>query len=405
MARNNDVFKVLVTKNNQAVLPAGSKITALSPGQIGVFNADTNLSITTGTGVRNFYLAVGLDLNGDGITDEVAKSSGSIVQKENIKFYSFRPHTASRPMKVVLKDYTADCETEYGIKLELRNQEIYRSQGYNQFTKTYSIVTGCCDGCTPTCPSGDANEITRLLLININNDPTKLVKAKALARTNLTSAQTGGAPIAAGGVVTDAQLLAIMAFNAAQTDTANFVYTNLEIETVNQAQANFAGSLNLKYFFPRETVIIASPIEGFKCNGTLVTTQTVAFEEGSGYDIKQLEYEAKGFSESPYRLSTLNGVADDRVFNTDINQKYDQFALTYDQESQGAWLQYTRNLASIIAVPATDTVTRNSLVTILDTLITPIGFDALADDAATANTNPTVVETTTSKVATTDGIA
>jgi len=405
MARNNDVFKVLVTKNNQAVLPAGSKITALSPGQIGVFDANTNLSITTGTGVRNFYLAVGLDLNGDGITDEVAKSSGSIVQKNNIKFYSFRPHTASRPMKVVLKDYTANCETEYGIKLELRNQEIYRSQGYNQFTKTYSIVTGCCDGCAPTCPSGDANEITRLLLININNDPTKLVKARALARTALTSAQTGGAAIAAGAVVTDAQLLAIMAFNATQTDPANFVYTDLEIETVNQAQANFAGSLNLKYFFPRETVIIASPIEGFKCNGTLVTTQTVAFEEGSGYDIKQLEYEAKGFSESPYRLSTLNGVADDRVFNTDINQKYDQFALTYDQESQGAWLQYTRNLASIIAVPATDTVTRNGLATVLDTLITPIGFDALADDAATANTNPTVVEPTENKVAATDGIA
>jgi len=394
MARNNDVFQVLVTKGNQAVLGVGNKVTNLAPGQIGVFDFNTNLSINGTVPTKDFYLAVGLDKDGNGVTDDVAKSRGSHIQGKNIAFYSFRPHTPGRPMKVVLKDYTADCETEYGIKLELRNQEIYRSQGYNQFTKTYSIVTGCCDGCAPTCPSGDANEITRLLLININNDTTKLIKAKAIARTALTAAQTGGVAIAVGGVVTDAQLLAIMAFNATQTDKTKFVYTNLEIETVNQAQANFAGSLDLKYFFPRETVIIASPIEGFKCNGTLVTTQTVAFEEGSGYDIKQLEYESLGWDMSPYRLSTLNGVADERSYNTVVSEKYDQIALTYNQFSIGAWLEYLNNEATLIAIPATNTITRNSLIAVLDLITKPNGFDALADDAAIANINPTVFEPT-----------
>lgn len=405
MSRNNDVFQVLVTKGNLAALAAGSRVTALAPGQIGVFDSNTNLSID-GTGLnRNFYLAVGLDLDGDGVTDDVAKSSGSNIQKRNIQYYSFRPHTAGRTMKVKLGGYTADCETEYGIKLELRNQEIYRTQGYNQFTKTYSIVTGCCDGCTPTCPSGDANEITKLLKININNDPSGLIVARAIARQDVTTATHGtSVDINTGEVVSDADLEALMAFNAAQADVADFVYTDLEIETVTQALRTF-GDLNLNYFYPRETVVIASKIEGFKCNGTLTTTQTAVFEEGNGYDIKQLEYVAKGFKESPYRLSTLNGVADPKVYNTVATEKYDQIALTYDQFSIGAWLEYYNNLATIIAIPEASTVTRQSIITILDRLVAPAGLDALADDAAASNVTPTVVETTTARTVATDGIA
>ena len=403
MARNNDVFQVLVTSGNYEVLLVGKKVADLNPGQIGVFDANTNLAIDGTLGNRNFYLAVGLDLNGDGVTDEVAKSTGSHIQKKNIQFYSFRPHTPGRPMKVVLKDYTADCETEYGIKLELRNQEIYRSQGYNQFTKTYSIVTGCCDGCEPTCPSGDANEITKLLFINISNDPTGLVKANILPRGDVSAA--GVVPNPSTGHLTLADIETIMAFNATQPDPSTFVYTDLEIETVTQAINNFC-SVNLKYFYPRETVVIATKIAGFKCNGTLEVTQNAAFEEGNGYDIKQLEYEAKGWKESPYRLSTLNGVADERVFNTDVKTKYDQLALTHDQFSQGAWLEYFTNQATLVAIPATDTDTRGSLIAVLGNLIQPLGFDALVDDAVNANTDPTVSEPTTDiDDVTLDGIA
>ena len=166
MSRNNDVFQVLVTKGNQAVLAKDKKVTELAPGQIGVFDFNTNLSIdaTTTAIPRNFYFAVGLDPNGTGSITDIAKSSGSHIQGKNIAFYSFRPHTPGRPMKVLLKDYVANCETEYGIKLELRNQEIYKTQGYNQFTKSYTMVTGCCN-CAAPCDIKDANEITRDLFI------------------------------------------------------------------------------------------------------------------------------------------------------------------------------------------------------------------------------------------------
>ena len=406
MSRNNDVFHLLVTKGNQAVLAKDKKVTELLPGQIGIFNYDTNLSFdaTVTTAPKNFYLAVGIDA-GNGTTGDIMKSAGSHVQGKNIAFYSFRPYTPGRPMKVLLKDYVANCETEYGVKLELRNQEIYRTQGYNQFTKTYMMKTSCCDGCEPTCPSGDANEITKQLLINILNDPSGLVTARAVARQALTAATHGvSADIAKGGVVSNADLEAIMAFNATQTDPAKFVYTDLEIETVTQAIQDFC-SVSLNYMYPRQTVAILTKVGNFKCSGTVVTTQTAVFEEGAGIDVKQLEYKTKGWTESPYRVSTVNGVADNRIFITDANAKYDVFALTYDQFSLGGWLEYFHNQATIIAIPTTDTVTRDGVAAILDKVAVAQGFEALADDAAAAVVDSTVIEKTTDKAVATDGIS
>jgi|SRR6187402_628038 len=406
MSRNNDVFQVLATSGNQAVKATGARVGTLLPGQIGVFDANTNLSIDGTANVRDFYVAVGLDPGATGTTTDVMKSTGTAVQKRNIVHYSYRPHTPGQPMIVELRDYTADCETEYGLKLELRNQEIYRTQGYNQFTKTYSMVTSCCKGCEATCPSGDANEITKILKLQINNDPSGLITAVAIARTAILDATIPAlsGDLAEGAVVSDADLEAIMAYNATQTDPADYYYTDLRITTVTQAVNNFS-AVNLKYFYPRETVIIPSKIEGFKCNGTLVTTQQAVFEEGNGYDLKQKEYIAQGWRDSPYRLSTLNGVADERTYYINPATKYDQIALTYDQFSIGAWLEYLNNEATIIAIPAADTTTRNALITILDRLTAPSGFDALADDAAAASTNPATVELTTNKTVATDGLA
>ena len=403
MSRNNDVFHLLVTKGNQAVLAKDKKVTELLPGQIGIFNYDTNLSFdaTVTAAPKNFYLAVGIDA-GNGTTGDIMKSAGSHVQGKNIAFYSFRPYTPGRPMKVLLKDYVANCETEYGVKLELRNQEIYRTQGYNQFTKTYMMKTSCCDGCEPTCPSGDANEITKQLFININNDPSGLVKANIKPRAG--AVLPSGVTVDANGNLTIAQVDTIMAANAAQTNPANFVYTDLEIETVPQTIQDFC-SVSLNYMYPRQTVAILTKVGDFKCSGTVATTQTAVFEEGAGIDVKQLEYKTKGWTEGPYRVSTVNGVADNRIYITDASAKYDVFALTYDQFSLGGWLEYFHNQASIIAIPTADATTRNGLAAILDKVAVAQSFEPLADDAAAAVVDPTVIEKTTDKTVATDGIS
>ena len=405
MSRNNDVFHLLVTKGNQAVLAKDKKVTELAPGQIGVFNYDTNLSITAADPApKNFYMAVGVDA-GDGTTGDIMKSAGSHVQGKNIAFYSFRPYTPGRPMKVVLKDFTANCDTQYGVKIELRNQDIYMTQGYVQFTKTYAMKTSCCNDCVPTCPSGDANEITKQLLINVANDPTGLVKARALARQPLVVATHGvSKAYAKGDVVTDADLTAIMVFNKTKTAIADMVFTDIEFETVG-SKANDFNSVNLDYKGTRQTVAIITKVDGFECTGVVETTQTAVFEEGAGYDLKQMEYFTKGWTESPYRVSTVNSLADNRTFNTDAAQKYDVFALTYDQFSLGGWLEYFHNQATVLAIPTADATTRAGIVAILDKIAVAQAFEPLADDSAAAVASPTTVERTTDKTSATDGIS
>ena len=64
-----------------------------------------------------------------------------------------------------------------------------------------------------------------------------------------------------------------------------------------------------------------------------------------------------------------------------------------------------RTIEATIAIPATDTTTRDALAAILDAITGPAGFDALADDAAGADTDPDVSEPTEDQTVDTDGIA
>ena len=325
-------------------------------------------------------MAVGLGATGGTLVD-VAKSRGTKIQSRNVVYYTLKEYVAGQGMKVLLKNYTAQCETEYGIKLEMRNKEIYQTQGYNQFTTTYSMKTACCDGCTPTCPSGDANEITRQLLININNDPSGLVTAQAILRQNVVAANVPGyvgGNQSKGAVVTDANLAALMAFNAIQATAATHLYTDLQVSSVAQAERPF-GDINMMYFQNRETVIIMSKagFEGFACTGEVEVTQPIRYTQGAGYDIKQLEYFAKGWDESPYRVSNLNGVADGKFYNTVIEATYDQFVLSYDQTQKNAWLEYQNPEATYLCVPTGDGTTKTALKAILNAQMVKQNFKAL----------------------------
>ena len=396
MARDNDVFQVLVTKGNNAVLGKGKKVEELLDGQIGVFDADTNLSIDGTSPIKKFFVAVGVDKDGDGVIDSLNQSAGELIQTKNIGAYSYRPHTPGKPMIVEVTNFKAKCDTEYVIKLNFRNQRIYRLQGFNQFVHTYSIKSACCDGCETGCDSGDCNELVKLFVQAINTDQYGLVKAEAINPTT-------------GTVVTDID--AFIAANAtvnSDDDSTNDVCLKLRLTTVPLKIKQFC-SINAHYFNPRETTITVSLIDGFSCNGKVTVTQDAVHEEGNGYDIKQREYKAGGWNgrPGPYRVSETTLLPSEGfLYFADQNVKYDRIALEYQNEATGGWLDYKNDLATEIAVPATDTVTRDSLLGVIDKIVNPLGFDNLADDTATANTDPTVVETTSEiDDVTKDGIA
>lgn len=359
MSRNNDVYKVLVTKGNKAPIVKDKKVTDLLPGQVGVFDYHTNKSIdaTSAPTVKDFYLAVGLDKDNDGITDDIMKSSGSHIQKRNVVGYANKAYQAPQDLLIELAGYTADCNTEYGVKLEIKNQEIYVLQGFNQFTETYVIKTGCCDPTDENCPEIDQNELTLRLFHEISINPNGFLTPFMVdaAATDLTK------------VLTVADVEKIILDNKT-ADEADKKKTKLFIQASTLKIRNFC-DVNLGYFYPRQTHISVTKIEGFKCNGEVNVVKPIIYEQGSGYDVKQLEYYAKGFGEEgPYRLHSILGVAKQVHYNTDQNAKYNMLALTYDQFSLGGFLEYLHNEASVIAIPKDDSTTETGLVEIIEAL-------------------------------------
>ena len=371
MSRNNDVFQVLVTKGNQAVLAAGNEVTDLLPGQAGVFSFESNLSIDGTVPTRNFYVAVGLDEDGDGVTDNIRKSAGSHIQTRNIAFYSYRPFEAGRPMILEFKDFKTKCGEQYGIAIEFRNQQIYRTQGYVQFKVNYVVEGICCDGCSTGCESGDDNLVAKKLVDAINNDPRGFVKAEMFNTTT-------------DEVVTDydAFVAANLTVNT-DSDPANDVKLGIRITSIPQKINKYMG-IDTKYFHMRETFLVPSKLIGFECNGEFSVKQTAKVTQGLGYDIQYLEYLAGGWNGNPgpYRTYKVNGLAKPITYVAETNTQYGILALTYDQFSIGGWLEYLNNEATVIAIPQADSVTRASLLGVIDKLAKLSNFDELADDAA-----------------------
>lgn len=390
MATTNPVFQVLVTKGNAALLAAGNKIDALAPGQLGMFNYHTGLSVdgTNLADVRDIFLAVGLDRDGDTVMDDVLKSAGQMIQRENIRGYNVKCYAPAQPKIIDITGFKANCETDYAIKVELRNQLGYLLNGYNQVAKTFVIKTGCCtqEECT-SCPQGDCNELAIRMVEAINSDPEGYLIGETI-----------GFDGEDWVVVTDTEAWIADEDNAGKC-------LGIRITTSPLALKKFC-SINPLYFTPRGTDMVVSLVEGFECNGSQETIQDLKYEEGSGYDIAQLEYEAGGWNGKPgvYRLSTLAGMPL-TSFESYVDQsaKYTVMNLHYDQFSVGGWLEYLNNLLTIIAVPCADTTTRASLATFMDR-VTAGKFDQMASDIALCDCNGTNTPTSAINNVANDGI-
>jgi hypothetical protein len=457
MATTNPVSQVLVTSGDQAILAAGSRPDALGIGQLGFFNYHTGLSIdgTVAADAKDIFIAVGIDPLGTGSVQDINKSSGQLIQVKNAKAPTFRGYMTALPKIIDIAGFVAKCETSYAIKVELRNGQIYAENGYNQFTKTFAVTTGCCADQCEECGDGDCNEIAEGIVTNVNLDPDGLVTAqyfgmKIVATINGAPTADGNTTVTVGTTeytvaVLDADTTAIAAQKIvdAINDTANSPYaatltgstiTIYAKTTTNTNTATFAvsgsgvtanaitgatkttvaasgfdafveaypgvclgirltsvpvpvnsafGSINLKYVAGRETDMIVSLVDGFTCNGEVVTVQELRKSEGHGYDVRQLEYLAGGWNgkPGPYRTSDTTGTERGGFqYFTSLTGTYSLFTLVYDQFSVGGWLEYLNNLETVIAIPCADSTTLAGIATVLDLIFTQFG--AMANDVS-----------------------
>jgi len=366
MSRNNDVFQVLVAK--KALTSEATPITDLEVDQIGIFDYQTNLSVDPAKPPKEFYLAVGIDdgKGGDTLVD-VNKSAGQMIQRDNIRYYQAQQYSESKPEIVEISGFSAKCNTDFGIKLEFRNQRIYNQQGYNQFSKTYVVRTPCCgDDCNPCSPQ-DGNELVKLFLNNINANADQLVKAEAIDPTD-------------NSVIDD--LDAFIEENKATNtddDLTNDVVAKIRLTAMPLNIFRFC-DINLLYFKSRETVIITSLTAGFECNGKVEVIQDTTYEQGSGYDVRQREYKAGGWNgrPGPYRVSEATGTASSNSgfkYFSETNEKYNRVNLTYDQFSIAGWQEHLNNVATEIYFPESETSELVDFIKLLEQIL-PSGFES-----------------------------
>lgn len=389
MSRTNPVTRILITKGNQAPLTAGQAPGLLAPGQIGVFSYDTNLSLdSSSTGVRNFYLAVGVDHDGDSATDDISKSAGTHIQKKNVTNQSLRCYTPSLPKIVDITGFAVKCETDYGINIGVKNGEAFANYGFNTPIKTFMVRSLCCTDDCQACPESNCNDVALKMVNNVNADLDGFIKADLLDYTT-----TPGTGI----------VVALTGYAAWVADTDNAgKCLGVRLTTVPEKLQSYFGGVNRKYDFVRGTNIDVSLVEGFNCNGVVTTTQELVYEQGSGYDLAQEEYMNAGYAGfGNYRQSELTGLIAPYDQFAVTTGKYLTYALTYDQESVGGWQEYKNNLLTIVGIPCGETTTIAALFPILDAIMTQ--FEPLTNDSA-ACPSCTTVNYTSARATTADGI-
>ena len=201
MGKENPVFQVLVTSGNQAPMAKDLTLDSLKIGQIAIMNAHSNLSIDGSVpgDAKDVYLVVGTGNAAAGQPlQDIAKSSGQLIQVRNTAALTFKGYTTAVPKIVEVSGFKAKCDTDYSLNIEFRNQMAYGVFGFNALKNVYNFHTGCCSsaiGCGDCSQEGDSAELAIGLMNAINKDVNKLATATLFAnKVNFTvgAATTAG---------------------------------------------------------------------------------------------------------------------------------------------------------------------------------------------------------------------
>lgn len=306
--KNNPVFQVLVVSNTSA-LAAGGKLEELAVGQLGLFNADTNLAVDpNGAFPEKFYFAVGLP-NTAGTLGDIRKSSGEYIRKSKINTaYSQSPVAEAAQVSTLdLTGFVPAANKDYVVRFTFMNNDSMYMQGFNHPVKSFTITTGAV--------APNLGDFCDLIAAEVNKDDEDVVVAANVGDTAVTFT-----------FAIDAKVTAL-------------------------------GGLNPKYRALRPYKVTVSIGGDFVPANYTLTVGSPTYAKGSGYDIQQQEYIAGGWIGNPgiYRESNLTGLIgySTEVF-ADKAVNYWTLKLNYEFLSHsGGNLEYSNQFETLIAIPNT----------------------------------------------------
>lgn len=361
--RTNDITKTIVLPTGVTVLTTGAaSLSAAANNTIGIYTREgVGVNATAvPTGFKDLIIAY-KDANG-----KVVTSAGQAIQKGNIQKVSAQPAVAGVQQQTKIAGFTTVCGGSFGITIETKNPEIYRTQGYVQFKKTFVAKLPDCDG---TTTYGDANVLAKDLIIQINNNADGLYSAKATARGAIpTGVITGG--LGDGADVSDANLAILIAYNAVATNTTKY-YVDIVVTSLDLPATDFA-DIPLTYYYPRQNICVVSKVGGLNSTGTITQTVAPVMQIGSGLDVKYLEYKSASLANGYNKVSAINGVALPQGLKANSAITYKQYAITADYVTVDSGIRYENTLTTIVAVPTGD-----AAITNLDIIFGSTSFGAL----------------------------
>lgn len=319
--KNNPVFQVLVVSQATAAAP-GALLEALTVGQLGIFNADTNLAVTPSAPFPDkFYFAVGIP-NASGTLGDVRKSAGEYIKKALINTVYSQDAKAgvNGVTTLTLTGFVPASNKDYVIRFTFMNADTMQMQGFNHPTKTFVIST---KEVAPTL-----SVFQDLIVAEVNKDPEALVLA----------AKVG---------------------------------TTVTFTVKGEDKVTTLAGLNPKYHYLRQFVVKTAIGGDFVPSNYTLTVVDPIYEQGSGYDIAQQEYIAGGWNGNSgiYRESDLTSFIG---YGTDIfsvaGTYYWTMRLNYEFFSHsGGNLPYYNQLETVIAVPASNSALIAILVAMINT--------------------------------------
>lgn len=394
--------RILPVGAGTAVIATGQTIDSLALGQIGVFDADTNLSVdaadVAARRVKNFYIAVGTDSTGDGAVDDVRKSTGQHIPVgfDSIQAYNLRCYSPGRDqvIRIQVSERTPECDREWGLKFEVRgNTSNYRQHGYNQVSASYVVRTPCCD------PGQTADQ--RELM----HEFYQVIKA------DYDNGLTPFNPIlydeAAPGV--DIGDFATWFAGAAATD-----YLGLQITVETQGLETWC-DIPAKYYRLRGFRVHTTALGSFFCSdgsdyadlqGSIVDAFTLLYPEGAGYDLKHHEYHSDGYTDNPSGIrigNDLHMLPIGQRYLVDESANYHVIDLTYQMKTVEGVQGMNRLMTTKVAFATGDEAAFAAFVGILDALLVNAGHGPNANDAAIC-TNVGPQQQTSALAHETDGI-
>ena len=355
--RNNDVPEILFPKT--ILSTPGADVTSLGVGQLGFFSEKTGKSIATGAPIDEpFFLAVGLDPFNTGAVTDIRKSAGPNIQPDNFVYLTRSDYKAPKNQVIQVSDLKAFCGGSYGIKIELENSQTQFVMGNTAYRKTLMAKTPDCDKCAQgQCVPADTAALVKDLikLANLQNDD--FFKVEAIN--------------SAGAVLDAAALEAVVVANAAITNPATYAKVGIQVTTIPTKIQRHA-NVNLDYSTTTETKALVTLVADLEGGAVVKEKQAIAFEQNSGYDIQEIEYQTIGYrggAESTYRIGTNYGLPYEVQYETNPKGKYTLITLAYDHYSRtGSWLQYDKPLATMFAFEEADKLVADALVTEFGTL-------------------------------------